>query len=113
MGEWSHMFHQFGLLSKDSVLNLPNAAYGVLFYLSAFMVPVLTFIPRGFRQIAMFGAATLAVSSSYFLGYVLMYKLGDICVVCISTYFVNTAIFILAGRDVLYPSTSGKITKEA
>ena len=97
----------------DSILNLPNAAYGVLFYLCAFMVPLLTFIPKGFRQLAMFAAATLAVSSSYFLGYVLMYKLGDICVVCISTYVVNTAIFLLAGQDFLYPLPTGKGVKGA
>ena len=101
--KYGRMLSYFGFVEKDSVLDQPNAALGILFYGIALMLPTWKFIPSGVRRVGMFLASFLSCASSAWLGYILVTVLNDICVVCVSTYVCNGCILILSFRDLLCP----------
>lgn len=103
----------FGIVEKGSALDQPNALLGCVYYVCAFLSDVLRFIP--YRQELMFAAslftsvrqrrrrATLPMPTltlvarcgcqllAFYLGYLLIFVLGDFCIVCASTYVMNWA----------------------
>lgn len=94
------MMSKLGLIEKGSMLDVPNAAYGVLFYICAMVHWKLTFLPKVARSLLMLAASALSCASSVWLAYALYFELKDACIVCISTYVVNTVIFIASVNSV-------------
>ena len=91
LSEQAHVFSYLAIIPKGSWLDLPNAAYGILFYvlvgiISRFMcdMPML-------MDILLFISTFSMVLSSY-LAYVLA-NMSTICVICLSTYVCNSFIF--------------------
>ncbi|XP_018403437.1 PREDICTED: vitamin K epoxide reductase complex subunit 1-like protein 1 [Cyphomyrmex costatus] len=82
----------FGLFPKDSMFNIPNPIYGLVFYM---LVAILSMIND-----YTFSAATVVVGiiSNIFTIYLssILYLYRDICIVCISTYIINMVITFLA-----------------
>ncbi|XP_041938170.1 vitamin K epoxide reductase complex subunit 1 [Alosa sapidissima] len=83
----------FGLLQffvpVDSALNQPNSVLGILFYT----------LQLGLGQLVSKRAAFLLVITSWvsmagsvYLAGILVFVLGDFCLVCVSTYVVNFAL---------------------
>lgn len=62
---------------------------GCIYYVAAFLHDVLRFIPG--RRELMLGAALFTSALSLWLGYLLVWVLGDFCIVCASTYLINWA----------------------
>merc|ERR1712228_24022 len=77
--EYAHVF--FGI---------PNAALGVLFYLFILILDAM----KWYQYIVYM--ATLSLIISLYLAYILAFVLKDMCVVCVSTYIVNTIMFFTA-----------------
>jgi vitamin-K-epoxide reductase (warfarin-sensitive) len=77
-------------------MNLPNAAIGLVFYITALVGPKLG-VPR---QLFL-AASVLSLGFSAFLAYVLRFVLGDLCLVCVSSYTLNAAIFVGVARGVM------------
>ncbi|KAL0984521.1 hypothetical protein UPYG_G00142600 [Umbra pygmaea] len=80
----------FGLVelfvAKDSALNQPNSVLGIIFYtlqlaLGQSVSTRSTFLLVWFSWVS--------VAGSLYLACVLAFVLGDLCIVCISTYMVN------------------------
>jgi vitamin-K-epoxide reductase (warfarin-sensitive) len=92
--EWGRLMSTLGLVPKDGVLDLPNAAYGAVYY---FLVMFHPFIPFGSTLLLVGTIASIVTTA--ILAYALAFILGDVCVVCISTYFVNSALLVLVLRD--------------
>lgn len=69
---------------------MPNAAYGVCFYLLVFILDIM----RKYKYIQYVTSAALLTCC--YLAYVLMFILHDMCVVCVSTWIVNVIILISA-----------------
>ena len=91
LSEQAHVFSYLGLVPKDSSLDLPNAAYGILFYI------LVTIISRLMREYALLLDVLLFISTfsmvlSAYLAYVLA-TMSTICVICLSTYICNFFIF--------------------
>ncbi|CAG9786689.1 unnamed protein product [Diatraea saccharalis] len=82
----------FGIIPKESALEVPNCIYGTLFY--CFMIFLATFDHIGVIRLQLI-LAFAACTSSVYLGYLLAFVLRDVCVVCISTYFINGLLFWL------------------
>jgi uncharacterized membrane protein len=97
-----------GLVPKDSVLDLPNAALGAVYYLYQLVFSRLLPFP-----ITLLGALA-AFSSSVFLAYHLTI-IKELCILCWSTHVINT--FLLYDTAVHLPkrldSGSFKKTKTA
>ena len=87
--EYAHVF--FGI---------PNAALGVLFYLF-----ILVLDSMKMYQYIMY-LATLSLLISVYLAYILAFVLKDMCVVCVSTYVVNTIMFLSARYYAKVPKKS-------
>ncbi|NXV54875.1 VKORL protein, partial [Molothrus ater] len=77
------------VLGGDSTLNVPNGAIGLLFYLlQGLLGPC-----RGrVAAVALLGTSVASALASLWLGAVLLFGLGDLCLVCLSTYGVNLAL---------------------
>ncbi|XP_018304497.1 vitamin K epoxide reductase complex subunit 1 [Mycetomoellerius zeteki] len=82
----------FGLFPKDSVFNISNPIYGLMFYT---LITILSMINN-----YTFSAATviLGIISNILSIYLIhiLYLQRDICVVCISMYIINVVITFLA-----------------
>ena len=68
---------------------IPNSVYGLLFYVLLF---ILTFISIKL----IFYLVVLSVLGSFYLAYVLYFKLKTVCLVCYSTYIVNILLLIFS-----------------
>ena len=107
------MLSKLGLLPKGHPLDLPNAAFGLLFYICALAHWNFSFLSRSIRAFVMLIAALVAAASSAWLAYALTYVLRDVCVVCVSTYVVNTAILVSAIVNAVQLAASKTHTKVA
>ncbi|XP_059048538.1 vitamin K epoxide reductase complex subunit 1 [Achroia grisella] len=85
----------FGLLPKDLKMDVPNCIYGIIYY--CLIIFLTTFDHRLWMRLQFF--LTLSgLASSFYLAYLLTFVLRDICVVCITTYFVNGSLVWLVYR---------------
>ncbi|XP_013186884.1 vitamin K epoxide reductase complex subunit 1-like protein 1 isoform X2 [Amyelois transitella] len=79
----------FGVMPKESSLEVPNCIYGILFY--CIMILLATFDQKFIVRLQ-FYLAIASVASSVYLAYLLAFVLRDFCIVCVSTYFINAAL---------------------
>jgi vitamin-K-epoxide reductase (warfarin-sensitive) len=80
-------------------LALPNSLYGIIYYVAIFFtqLPSTYAVPRA-RQIALILSGG-ALFASFYLGYLLVFVIKNLCVVCVATYVVNGALFRLSLLD--------------
>eukprot|EP01138_Halocafeteria_seosinensis_P013338 gb/GECG01013624.1/.p1 GENE.gb/GECG01013624.1/~~gb/GECG01013624.1/.p1 ORF type:complete len:164 (+),score=13.32 gb/GECG01013624.1/:1-492(+) len=95
LSEYGHIMEKFGILSHDHPLNLPNAGFGLVFYICAFLHDEFP-LPLHVRTVMMFLASALSAVFSGYLAYILTVVLQDFCIVCVSTYVITTVIFIFS-----------------
>lgn len=83
----------FGLVQifvgQDSPLNQPNSVLGILFY-SLQLGLGLSLSPKAAAFLVF--ASWVSVAGSLYLASILLFVLGDFCMVCVSTYVVNFAL---------------------
>ncbi|KAG5854712.1 vitamin K epoxide reductase complex subunit 1 [Anguilla rostrata] len=80
------------LVPKDSALNQPNSVLGIIFYTLQ-----LALGHSVSKRAALFLVVSswVSVAGSLYLAAVLVFVLGDFCVVCVSTYLVNFALLYI------------------
>jgi hypothetical protein len=83
------MASYFGLVPKDSALDLPNAAFGVVYYTYRLVLAQ----NAALATISM-ALTTAAFVSTVWLAYQLTVILGDLCVLCWSIHVINTKLFL-------------------
>eukprot|EP01006_Ploeotia_vitrea_P039859 TRINITY_DN66383_c10_g1_i1.p2 TRINITY_DN66383_c10_g1~~TRINITY_DN66383_c10_g1_i1.p2 ORF type:complete len:160 (+),score=75.72 TRINITY_DN66383_c10_g1_i1:44-523(+) len=86
----------------------PNALFGLMFYLACILYTILTFIPA--RKYMFFAATTFSFFFSIYLAYIL-HGMGDLCIVCVSMYVVNTLMFYCGVREFKSIGASAKGNK--
>lgn len=86
----------------------PNAALGVLFYSAVFLYPSINFVP--FREELLLLATAFSCSLSIYLATVLM-KMGDFCILCVSTYVCNFSLLVVVIREYAAKRRELKIRK--
>ncbi|NXP43187.1 VKORL protein, partial [Leiothrix lutea] len=77
------------VLGKESPVNVPNGAIGLVFYLLQGLLG--TWRSR-LAQVTLVGTSVASALASLWLGGVLLFGLGDLCLVCLSTYGLNLAL---------------------
>ncbi|KAB0793543.1 hypothetical protein PPYR_13163 [Photinus pyralis] len=86
----------FGILGRvvgeDSVFNVPNSLYGILFY--SFMATV-AFSDSTLTTTIALGATILSNCSSVYFASILIFVLKDLCLVCVTIYVINLINLIL------------------
>ncbi|XP_064593742.1 vitamin K epoxide reductase complex subunit 1-like [Zonotrichia leucophrys gambelii] len=80
------------LVGRDSALNVPNGAIGLLFYL---LQGMLALHHGRVTALALVVTSLVSALASLWLGAVLLFGLRDLCLVCVSTYGVNLALLAL------------------
>jgi hypothetical protein len=83
----SRMLSYFGIVPSGSILDVPNAALGVAYYVIWWSM-LSPFFPKSFGLLV----ATLAMSSSLFLATRLI-VLAELCVLCWSTHIINARLW--------------------
>ncbi|XP_033197854.1 vitamin-K epoxide reductase [Bombus vancouverensis nearcticus] len=82
----------FGIISETSLLYAPNSIYGLMFYL---LVAILSISNKYVTSALVVILEICANLGTLYLAYIL-YKLSNICVVCVSLYLVNVVLLTLA-----------------
>jgi vitamin-K-epoxide reductase (warfarin-sensitive) len=94
---YAHPLSHWGLVPKDSDLDLGLAAAGILLYSAYFVAACLwDVIPAGFRKTLFLTVAVAGGCFSCYLLYVLKFILGDFCIVCTGFHTVNFAMLAVA-----------------
>ena len=81
------MLSYFGIVPEHSVLDLPNAALGLMHYL--YLLTLRPFMPIRFTYFMII----MAFGSTVFLAYQLTFVLFELCILCWSTHVINTYNF--------------------
>ncbi|XP_042236245.1 vitamin K epoxide reductase complex subunit 1-like [Homarus americanus] len=81
------------VLGKDHILNQPNSIPGIIFYCLVILLGEIRSV-----RVAKFQRSLITLSNlmSVYLAYLLYFVLKDFCVVCVTTYFVNVLLTVLA-----------------
>ncbi|KAM6226081.1 LOW QUALITY PROTEIN: vitamin K epoxide reductase complex subunit 1-like [Porphyrio hochstetteri] len=82
-------------LGRDSAANVPNGAIGVAFYL---LQGLLGAAPGRGAAAVLLVTSVASVAASLWLAAVLAFGLRDLCLICLSTYILNTLLLILNWR---------------
>ncbi|CAO1433633.1 unnamed protein product [Diamesa hyperborea] len=85
----------FGLIPKDSPLNLPNGLFGIVHY---FIIALLGFFDSIKLVKLQFGLVILSNLLSVYLAYVLYFILQDLCLVCVATYIFNIVSLVFVWK---------------
>ena len=88
MSEYGHILSQWGVVKQGSRWDVPNPILGLAFY-----GLVLLYKPLGLPRARVFAASLGSCLFSLYLAGVLYWVLHDFCVVCVSSYVCNFAIF--------------------
>lgn len=91
--EQGRIFSYLGLIPKDSIFDLPNALYGLLFYILYALIFIIS-LKNSRIQLLLLAMGTISMVLSAYLSYILSEVLQDICVICFSTYLCNFFLFI-------------------
>mmetsp|Transcript_10695 Transcript_10695/g.19863 ORF Transcript_10695/g.19863 Transcript_10695/m.19863 type:complete len:139 (+) Transcript_10695:324-740(+) len=96
--EYSKLFSHMGLVPKDSMLDVPNAYYGVVFYSAMLVLYIFSSRIPYAKTLALLASLASAVMSVS-LYYIMVYILDDICVVCMCTHACNAIVLAVAVLD--------------
>ena len=91
--EQGHIFSYFGIIPKDSFLDLPNALYGSLYYTLVLIISIFIHEKKIYLMDVLLFISSFAMLLSAYLSYVLA-TISTVCVICYSTYICNIVIFI-------------------
>ena len=99
------MLSYFGLVPQDSLLDVPNAVLGIVYYS---IILLLSSLPppnntNNNLNLMLQLLTCAAFASSVFLAYQLTFVIGDLCVLCWTTHVINTCLLYL---NVLAPQKS-------
>ncbi|KAK3915877.1 Vitamin K epoxide reductase complex subunit 1-like protein 1 [Frankliniella fusca] len=95
-------------LGEKHILNQPNGVYGIVFYA---LLAFLSLVNISFLVNIQLLLAFLSNGMSVYLGYLLVYVIKSICVVCVATYVIN--FLILVFTIVKLRRISRKLSKKA
>jgi len=88
----------WGLVPKDSALDMPNAIFGAGFYFAILFMELVFKRSSVFGTTLMFFASLFGGIFSAYLAYVLMYELEDLCLICTGTYVCTATILFVTWR---------------
>jgi vitamin-K-epoxide reductase (warfarin-sensitive) len=94
LSKYGKIFSHVGLVHYNSLLDQPNAFYGVIFYVIFGVLSLFTKIWPKLKSILMLLSVISMLLSSY-LSIILTFILNDVCIVCYGTYLCNIMIFLL------------------
>lgn len=96
------MMSYFGVVPKDSVIDVPNAALGLIYYTIIFLSEQFL-TSRRRTDLILYVTVALncaAMSSSIFLA-TKLFQLGELCVLCWTTHLLNSLLLIYYFRLLL------------
>ncbi|XP_074854460.1 vitamin K epoxide reductase complex subunit 1 [Carettochelys insculpta] len=93
-----------GLLGKHSTFNQPNSIFGIVFYT---LQALLGFTPSFLAVVTLLGTSVVSLAGSLYLAYILFFVLHDFCLVCVTTYLLNGALFVLNYKRLLWLGQGG------
>lgn len=96
------MLSYFGIVPEHSILDLPNAALGLIHYM--YLLTLRPFLPQSITYFMI----VMAFASTVFLAYQLTFVLFELCILCWTTHVINTYNFYSYFFAKSYTSTATK-----
>lgn len=93
--EYGSMLSYMGLVDEGSFFDQANSVYGAIFYVACVTVSL---VPSPAANKLLFQLSVLSMTISLGLAYIMKYRIGALCIVCIGTYICNTAFMIGAWK---------------
>jgi vitamin-K-epoxide reductase (warfarin-sensitive) len=112
LSDYGKILSLMGIIPKNSVLDLPNAFYGALFYISFAVVYCLLSLSDPLVQLLLLLLSTGSMCLSAYLSYCLSEILHEMCVLCTTTYFCNFALFLVTSKLNFSDNLDGKTKKK-
>jgi len=81
------------IVGEESPLYQSNGVYGMVMYTTFAILSLLPYVFFARIQVLL---GVIANATSAYLAYILFFVIGDICVVCISTYTIGFLLFVVA-----------------
>jgi uncharacterized membrane protein len=110
------MLSYFGLVPSGHVLDVPNAALGILYYTWQILISFNT--PESLKETTPLPVTDLthfftvaAFASSVFLAYQLTFVIVELCVLCWTTHVINSILLynMIQSRKQTAQKTSSKV----
>ena len=98
LSEYGKIFSKLGLVPKDSALDLPNACFGLLFYLFYFLIYSFSRVVP-YSNLLLLSMSVFSLVFSAYLAWILATVLHEFCVVCTSTYACNFGLFVASAMS--------------
>lgn len=92
--KYAHMAKLMFKLDENSMFNLSNAQYGLMFYIGLFVFQFYPFTLIPFHDVLFLLATSASVVGSIGLALILKYILHNLCMICVCMYVINTLLFI-------------------
>uniref|UniRef100_A0A8C4N8N3 vitamin-K-epoxide reductase (warfarin-sensitive) n=1 Tax=Eptatretus burgeri TaxID=7764 RepID=A0A8C4N8N3_EPTBU len=87
------------LLGKDSMLNQPNSIFALPFFTLQLLLGM---TQSATAALALMVTAVVASAGCFYLAYLLLFVLHDLCLVCITSYIVTFALLTLDYRRLVH-----------
>merc|ERR1712187_296171 len=105
---YGHILSHWGLVAKDSLLDISLASSGLILY-SAYFFAISIRFHFPFREQLFLGVATAGAIFSCYLLYVIKFVLKEFCIVCFSFHCCNFTMLFLAVREYCSPEVKPKL----
>jgi len=95
--KYAKMFSYWGFVKHGSALDLSLPQLAIIYFTLLLLAPVIIrrypFTARYYRLVSV-----CAVGFNGYLAYILKFKLGEFCIVCVTNYIINGVIFTTTWR---------------
>ena len=91
--EYGNMLSLIGIVDEGSLWDQANSLYGAGFYLLSGIVSCVD--TPGANKI-LFALSAVSMTITAVLAYIMFFRIGAVCVVCLGTYVANSAFLVAA-----------------
>ncbi|KPP69067.1 vitamin K epoxide reductase complex subunit 1-like protein 1-like [Scleropages formosus] len=103
---WGRGFGLLGsIFGKNGAMDQPNSVYNLFFYVFQLLLGMTV---SAMAALILMTTSIVSVMGSLYLSYILYFVLKDFCIVSVTTYILNLALFVLNYKRLVYLNEAWK-----
>ncbi len=108
--KYARILSYWGIAPRGSILDLSLPQFALIYFVTILFLPLI--IRRFPRTKSVWRSLSyVVVCFNVYLAYILKYKLGEFCIVCVTNYVINAGVLYTTHK--LTSSSTASITKKA